>query len=72
MQKVHKKKDMRKIRIYLAIRVTDGKAVTSQISEKYFNNAEWRRKMVENARKGNEDIYFTETDVYFTLEETQP
>ena len=63
---------MRKKSIYLAIRVTDGKVVASQISEKYFNNTEWRRKMVENTRKGNEEIYFTETDVYFSPEEAWP
>ena len=63
---------MRKKSVYLAIRVTDGKAVASQISEKYFNNTEWRRKMVENTQNGNEEIYFTETDVYFSPEEAWP
>lgn len=51
-------------KIYLAIRIIDGKAEVSQISERYFNNFSWRLKMEKLAKESNSEVYFTETEIY--------
>lgn len=52
-----------KIKVFLAITIINGKAEANQISEKYFNNFNWRLKRKEDAEKGEFQIYFTETEI---------
>ena len=52
-----------KIKVFMAITIIDGKAEAKQISEKYFNDFNWRLKMYENANEGEFQIYFTETEI---------
>lgn len=54
---------MEKMKVYLAVSIIDGKAEANQISEKYFNNFNWRLRMQEKAEKGEYQIYFTETEI---------
>ena len=50
-------------KIYLAIRITDGKAEVNQISKRRFNDFSWRLKMENLAEKSNCKVYFSETDI---------
>ena len=52
-----------KIKVFLAITIIDGKAKAYQISEKYFNDFNWRFKMQEKAKECECQIYFTETEI---------
>ena len=52
-----------KVKIYLAVTIFNGKATVHQISEKYFNDFNWRFKMQEKAKEGECQIYFTETEI---------
>ena len=52
-----------KIKVFLAITIINGKAESNQISEKYFNDFNWRWKMQEKAEEGEFQIYFTETEI---------
>lgn len=52
-----------KVKIYLAVTIFNGKATVHQISEKYFNDFNWRLKMEEKAKEVEEQIYFTETEI---------
>lgn len=52
-----------KIKVFLAITIINGKAEANQISEKYFNDFNWRLKMQEKANEGEYQIYFTETEI---------
>ena len=52
-----------KIKVFLAITIFNGKAEVNQISEKYFNDFNWRLKMEEKANEVEEQIYFTETEI---------
>lgn len=54
---------MEKMKVYLAVSIIDGKAEANQISEKYFNNFNWRLRMQEKAAQGKCQIYFTETEI---------
>ena len=52
-----------KIKVFLAITIINGKAEANQISEKYFNDFNWRFKMQEKAKECECQIYFTETEI---------
>ena len=52
-----------KIKVFLAITIFNDKAEANQISEKYFNDFNWRLKMQEKANEGEYQIYFTETEI---------
>lgn len=52
-----------KKKIFLAITINNGKAEAYQISEKYYNDFNWRLKRKEDAEKGEFQIYFTETEI---------
>lgn len=52
-----------KIKVYLAFTIINGKAEASQISERYFNDFNWRLKMQKKANEGEYQIYFTETEI---------
>jgi hypothetical protein len=52
-----------KKKIFLAITIINGKAEACQISEKYYNDFNWRLKRKEDAEKGEFQIYFTETEI---------
>ena len=51
------------IKVFLAITITKGKAEAHQITEKRYNDFNWRLKMQENAQKGEYQIYFAETEI---------
>lgn len=52
-----------KIKVFLAITIINGKAEVNQISEKYFNDFNWRLKMQNKSNEGEQQIYFTETEI---------
>ena len=52
-----------KKKVYLAVRIIDGKAEASEITKKCYDDFNWRIRMQENAQKGGISIYFTETDI---------
>ena len=56
-------KGQMKVKIYLAVTFFNGKATVHHISEKYFNDFNWRLKMEEKASEVEEQIYFTETEI---------
>ena len=52
-----------KAKVFLAITITDGDAEVHQISEKYYNDFNWRLKREEDACQGNFQILFAETEI---------
>lgn len=52
-----------KKKVYLAVRIIDGKAEVDEIGKKHYNDYSWRLRMQENAQKGDFSIYFTEAEI---------
>jgi hypothetical protein len=52
-----------KKKVYLAVRIIDGKAEVDEISAAAYNDYGWRLRMQEKAQKGNFSIYFTEAEI---------
>lgn len=52
-----------KKKVYLAVRIIDGKAEVDEISAAAYNDYGWRLRMQEKAQNGNFSIYFTEAEI---------
>jgi len=52
-----------KKKVYLAVRIIDGKAEVDEISDAAYHDYGWRIQMEERAQKGNFSIYFTEAEI---------
>ena len=52
-----------KKKVYLAVRIVEGKAEVDEISATAYNDYGWRLRMQDLAQKGNFSIYFTEAEV---------